>query len=100
MGVYSSFSFAFKGHYRKFRFQNNINMKIALFIFAIALTMVASKPDVSIRGGVQKLPCGGIKENVESCTCEDGSVVTPGGQSCYDLKQKVVSCECKDASKR
>ena len=75
-------------------------MKIALIIFAVALTMVASKPDVSIRGGVQKLPCGGIKENVESCTCEDGSVVTPGGQSCFDLKQKVVSCECKDASKR
>ena len=75
-------------------------MKIALFIFAIALTVVASKPDLSNRGGVMKLPCGGIKENIESCTCEDGTVVTPGGQSCNDLKQKVMSCECKEDMRR
>ena len=47
-----------------------------------------------------KLPCGGIKENIESCTCEDGTVVTPGGQSCNDLKQKVMSCECKEDMRR
>ena len=75
-------------------------MKIAILIFAVALSVVASKPDASNRGAVTKLPCGGIKANIESCTCDDGTVVTPGGQSCNDLGQGVQSCECKDASRR
>ena len=75
-------------------------MKIAILIFAIALSVVASKPDVSNRGEVKKLPCGGIMANVISCTCEGGEVVTPGGQSCHDLDQEIVSCECKDDSGR
>ena len=75
-------------------------MKFAILIFAIALSVVASKPDASNRGAVKKLPCGGVKENIESCTCDDGSIVTPGGESCNDLGQGVASCECKDPSRR
>ena len=75
-------------------------MKIAILLFAVAVAMVASKPDISNRGAVTKLPCGGVKENVESCKCEGGEVVTPGGQSCHDLGQAIVSCECKGDFKR
>ena len=75
-------------------------MKIAILIFTIALSVVASKPDVSNRGEVKKLPCGGMTSNIKSCTCEGGEVVTPGGESCNDLGQAVVSCECINDFKR
>ena len=70
-------------------------MKIALLILAIGLSVVASMPNESNRGVIQ-LPCGGVLEQIVSCTCDGGDVVTPGGQSCNDLGQGVASCECKD----
>ena len=75
-------------------------MKIAFLILAIGLAVVAAKPNETNRSGPVKLPCGGVLADIESCTCDSGDVVTPGGQSCHALGAKVASCVCKSGDRR
>ena len=75
-------------------------MKIAFLILAIGLAVVAAKPNETNRSGPVKLPCGGVLADIESCTCDSGVVVTPGGDSCHALGAKVASCICKSGDRR
>merc|ERR1712080_360727 len=64
-------------------------MKIAFLILAIGLAVVAAKPNETNRSGPVKLPCGGVLADIESCTCDSGVVVTPGGDSCHALELRL-----------
>ena len=70
-------------------------MKIVLLIVTIGLAVAASKPNASDRK-VTHYPCGGDVSKVISCTCDDGSTVTPAGESCNAKGAGITSCECKE----
>ena len=65
-------------------------MKVFLLILVIGV--VACTPRVSNRNGVVTRPCQAEDQGgIASCTCADGSTVTPAGDGCG---APPVGCTC------
>ena len=72
-------------------------MKVSLIILMVGLAVVSSSPRKP-ESRIVSQPCSGTAGGVVDCTCGDGTVVTPGGQSCFQLGSTFASCNCADDS--
>ena len=81
-----------------YSWQSNFdNMKTAIIILLIGLTLVESSPKGNLKSRKISLPCAGV--GIAECTCDDHvTVVTPDGESCFQKKMKFSSCVCTDGS--
>ena len=62
------------------------------FLFILVIGAVACTPRVSNRNGVVTRPCQAEDQGgIASCTCADGSTVTPAGDGCG---APPVGCTC------